>query len=81
MSVISIYMFCPDQSSAIDPETDLRHDAPMLGNGRGPREGSQTHLLENWLIFDIHTLNPDVGDRDQTPLVGEEGRTSVVRTW
>jgi len=29
---------CPDQSSIIDPETDLRHRAPMLVNGRGPRE-------------------------------------------
>ena len=30
---------CPDQSSVINPETDLRHRAPMLGDGRGPREG------------------------------------------
>ena len=29
---------CPDQSSVIDPGTDLRHRTPMLGNGRGPRK-------------------------------------------
>ena len=29
---------CSDQSSVINSETDLRHRASMLGNGRGPRE-------------------------------------------
>jgi len=29
---------CPDQTSVIDPGTELRHRAPMLGNGRGPQK-------------------------------------------
>jgi len=32
---IKIRGACLDQSSVIDPETDLRHHAPVLGNGRG----------------------------------------------
>jgi len=28
----------PDQSSVINPETDLKHRAPMLGVGRWPRD-------------------------------------------
>jgi len=32
------YGNCPDQSSVLSLEADLRHHAPMLGNGRGPRE-------------------------------------------
>jgi len=57
---------CPDQSSIIDLETDLRHRALTLGDGRGSRGGPQTHLLGACLVFGHWYPKPDVGDLYRT---------------
>ena len=61
---------CPDQSSVIDSETDLRHRALMYGKGRGSLKVGPKHTCYP---------EPDVGDRYRTSPVEGEDRTSVVR--
>ena len=70
---------CHDQSSVIDPETDsdIVHRCLLMEGGHV--RWAQTHLPENWLVFDICILNPDVGDRDRTPKIGH--RSSGRCRW
>jgi len=49
---------CPDRSSVMDSEADLRHRAPVLGNGRGPREVGPRHIPGSRSVFEVAILSP-----------------------
>jgi len=59
---------CPDQSSVTDSEADLRHRAPVPGDGREPREVGTRHIPGSWSVFEVATLSPmleiDIGPRE-----------------
>jgi len=44
---------CPDQSSVIDSEADLRHRTSILGNGREPREVGPRHIPGSRSVFGL----------------------------
>ncbi len=48
---------CPDRSSVMDSQADLRHRAPVLGNGRGLREVGPRHIPGNQSVFEVATLS------------------------
>jgi len=75
--MIFLYIFrcigVPTSPRSLILEADLRHRTPVLDNGRGPRKGGPRRTYQEvGQSSDIGTIDPDVGDRHQTSLIGEE---------